>query len=81
MNRSAQPGKVGLACPHAIVACSQLAVTPFISLALLAAWLLYFDQDVVRRIGFVYAERLFEYLPSSVPRKRAAKQTHRHSSS
>lgn len=47
-----------------------------VSLALLAAWLLYFDQDAVRRMGFVYAERLFECLPSlpsSAPRKRAPK--------
>lgn len=49
-----------------------------VSLALLAAWLLYFDQDAVRRMGFVYAERLFECLPSlpsSTPRKRASKPT------
>ncbi|MBW8067118.1 MAG: hypothetical protein GJU73_06690 [Ferrovum sp.] len=49
-----------------------------VSLALLAAWLLYFDQDAVRRMGFAYAERLFECLPSlpsSVPRKRAPKPT------
>ncbi|MCC4259944.1 hypothetical protein LL270_04655 [Pseudomonas aestusnigri] len=39
-------------------------LTLIISLALLAAWLLYFDQDAVRRMGFVYAERLFECLPS-----------------
>ena len=53
-------------------------LTLLISLALLAAWLLYFDQDVVRRMGFVYAERLFECLPSlplSVPRKRPPKLT------
>lgn len=51
-------------------------LTLLISLALLAAWLLYFDQGAVRRMGFVYAERLFECLPSlpsSVPRKKAAK--------
>ena len=51
-------------------------LTLLVSLALLAAWLLYFDQDSVRRMGFVYAERLFECLPSlssSVPRKRALK--------
>ena len=48
-------------------------LTLLISLALLAAWLLYFDQDSVRRMGFVYAERLFECLPSlssSAPRKK-----------
>lgn len=49
-----------------------------ISLALLAAWLLYFDQGAVRRMGFVYAERLFECLPSlpsSALRKRVSKPT------
>ena len=53
-------------------------LTLLISLALLAAWLLYFDQGAVRRMGFVYAERLFECLPSlpsSAPRKRASKPT------
>lgn len=53
-------------------------LTLLISLALLAAWLLYFDQGAVRRMGFVYAERLFECLPSlpsSAPRKRAPKPT------
>lgn len=48
-----------------------------ISLALLAAWLLYFDADSVRQMGFVYAERLFEcleLLPSSTPHKLASKQ-------
>lgn len=49
-----------------------------ISLTLLTAWLWYFNEDAVRRIGFVYAERLFECLPSlsaSAPRKRPAKST------
>lgn len=53
-------------------------LTLFISIALLATWLLYFNQDAVRRMGFVYAERLFECLPSlssSVPRKKAQKST------
>jgi hypothetical protein len=53
-------------------------LTLLVSLALLAAWLLYFDQGAVRRMGFVYAERLFECLPSlpsSAPRKRASKPT------
>lgn len=48
-----------------------------ISLVLLAAWLLYFDQNAVKRMGFVYAERLFECLssmPSKVPRKQEPKQ-------
>lgn len=49
------------------------ALTLLVSSALLAAWLLYFDKDAVRRMGFAYAERLFERLPtlaSSAPRKR-----------
>ncbi len=53
-------------------------LTLLISLALLAAWLLYFDQSAVRRMGFVYAERLFECLPSlpsAVPREKAQKST------
>ncbi|MBG7618076.1 hypothetical protein I5R65_01230 [Herbaspirillum sp. AP02] len=48
-------------------------ITLLISLALLAAWLFYFNQHAVRRMGFVYAERLFECLPSlpvSKPKKR-----------
>lgn len=51
-------------------------LTLLISIALLATWLLYFDQGAVRRMGFVYAERLFECLPSlpsSAPRKKAPK--------
>lgn len=47
-----------------------------VSISLLAAWLLYFDRAAVRRIGFAYAERLFELLPSlpsAVPRKPTAK--------
>lgn len=53
-------------------------LTLLISIALLATWLFYFDQGAVRRMGFVYAERLFECLPSlssSAPRKKAAKST------
>ena len=53
-------------------------MTLLVSLALLAAWLLYFDQGAVRRMGFVYAERLFECLPSlpsSTPRKKPTKPT------
>ena len=53
-------------------------LTLLISMALLAAWLLYFDQSAVRRMGFVYAERLFECLPSltsSASRKKAPKST------
>lgn len=46
------------------------------SLALLVAWLFYFDKEAIRRMGFVYAERLFECLPSlpsAAPQKRASK--------
>lgn len=45
-------------------------LTLLTSMALLAGWLLYFDKSAVRRMGFVYAERLFEclpILPSSAP--------------
>jgi hypothetical protein len=50
-------------------------LTLLISLALLAAWLFYFNQDAVRRVGIVYAERLFECLsimPKAPPKKRMA---------
>ncbi len=53
-------------------------LTLLISLSLLATWLLYFNPDAVRRMGFVYAERLFECLPSlpsSTTRKKPARQT------
>jgi hypothetical protein len=47
-------------------------LTLLISMALLSAWLLYFDEAAVKRIGFVYAERLFECLSSlPTPRKKA----------
>lgn len=52
------------------------SLTLFISLALLVTWAFYFDKEAVRRMGFVYAERLFECLssvPSAAPRKRASK--------
>ena len=39
-------------------------LTLAVSLLLLLAWCFYFDADKVRRIGFAYAERLFEHLPS-----------------
>lgn len=39
-------------------------LTLCMSVALLAAWLFYFTRASVRRIGFVYAERLFECLPT-----------------
>lgn len=53
-------------------------LTLLTSLALLVAWLFYFDKEAVRRMGFVYAERLFECLsslPSTAPRKRVSKAT------
>jgi hypothetical protein len=49
-----------------------------VSISTLTAWLFYFDRAAVRRIGFVYAERLFELLPSlpsAAPRKRTVKPT------
>lgn len=39
-------------------------LTILVSLGMLLAWTFYFDEDKVRRIGFTYAERLFERLPS-----------------
>ena len=39
-------------------------VTILISAALLASWLFYFNPSAVWRVGCVYAERLFERLPS-----------------
>lgn len=47
-----------------------------VSISLLTAWLFYFDKAAVRRMGFAYAERLLELLPSlpsAAPRKRAVK--------
>ncbi len=51
------------------------SLTLLVSVAMLAAWLFYFNGDAVRRVGFAYAERLFECLSSlpAAPRKRAAK--------
>jgi len=53
-------------------------LTLLVSIGLLTAWLGYFDKEAVRRVGFAYAERLFESLSSlpSTPRKRAPKQQH-----
>lgn len=51
-------------------------LTILISASLLLAWLFYFDKDAVKRMGFVYAERLFECLgtlPTPRPRKTPAK--------
>lgn len=52
------------------------SMTLLISVLLLAAWLFYFNKEMVRRVGVAYAERLFECLaslPSSAPRKRSTK--------
>jgi hypothetical protein len=38
------------------------ALTLLIAIALLTAWVMYFNPHTVRRIAFVYAERLFECL-------------------
>jgi hypothetical protein len=48
-------------------------LTLLVSFAMLLAWSFYFDEDKVQRIGFVYAERLFEHLPSlsGTPKARA----------
>ena len=48
-------------------------LTILISGSLLMAWLFYFDKDSVRRMGFVYAERLFECL-GSLPNPRSRKK-------
>ncbi|MBS0292557.1 MAG: hypothetical protein JSS01_08570, partial [Proteobacteria bacterium] len=50
------------------------AMTLVISVALLASWLFYFEADAVQRVGFAYAERLFECLPSlpSVAKRKKA---------
>lgn len=51
-------------------------LTLAVSVVLMVSWLFYFDKDMVRRIGFAYAERLFECLeslPSATPRKRTTK--------
>ncbi|MBS1078273.1 hypothetical protein JK217_11025 [Gluconobacter kondonii] len=39
-------------------------LTLLISISILSSWFLYFNESSVKRIGFVYAERLFECLPS-----------------
>lgn len=53
------------------------ALTLVVSIALLAAWLLYFDSHAVKRIADAYSQRLFECLPSltakAPAKKRAAK--------
>ena len=46
------------------------AITLSFSILMMVAWLAYFNADQVRRMGYVYAERLFERLPS-MPKPRA----------
>jgi hypothetical protein len=51
-------------------------LTLLVSLALLAAWLLYFNKKAVLQVGFAYAEQLFECLaalPDVAARKRSTK--------
>jgi hypothetical protein len=55
-------------------------MTLAISLMLLAVWSLYFDEDKVRRIGFSYAERLFECL-ASLPEEGGKSRTRSKTSS
>lgn len=46
-------------------------ITFSVSIALLMAWLFYFNNAAIKRIGFVYAERLFECLTKlPTPRKK-----------
>lgn len=56
-------------------------LTLLISCSLLVAWLFYFNKDAVRRIGFVYAERLFECLrtlPPARPKKTTTTESQAH---
>lgn len=53
-------------------------LTLLVSVSLLSAWCFYFDADKVRRIGFVYAERLLEHLahlPVNGGRSRQSRAT------
>ncbi|HHT2833404.1 hypothetical protein [Klebsiella aerogenes] len=43
------------------------SLTLFISLLLLLAWLFYFNESSLKRMGFSYAERLFECLNNIIP--------------
>lgn len=48
-------------------------LTLLVGFTMLACWLFFFNRDAVWRIGVVYAERLFECLPSLTgPRKKSA---------
>lgn len=44
----------------------EATLTLVFSVLLLLAWLLYFDQETLRKQGFFYAERLFECLSSDL---------------
>lgn len=58
--------------PSHLLAPGLAAIVTFaVSAALLMAWLFYFNEAAIRRIGFVYAERLFECLEKlPTPRKK-----------
>jgi hypothetical protein len=45
-------------------------LTFLVSIAMLTAWIVYFNKSAVRRIGFTYAERLFETGVRLRPRKQ-----------
>jgi hypothetical protein len=61
-----QTGLMRLESPYIAPAKLDLPAGLTLSVAsvFLAAWLFYFRRGAVRRIGFVYAERLFERLPT-----------------
>ena len=62
----AQTGLMSLESPHIAPANLDLpaGLTLSVAFVFLVAWLFYFTRASVRRIGFVYSERLFERLPS-----------------
>lgn len=56
-------------------------LTLLVGFTMLVCWLFFFNRDAVWRIGVVYAERLFECLPSLAgPRKKAVTKQHAGSS-
>lgn len=44
-------------------------ISLLVSILFMSVWLFYFNEDSVRRIGFVYAERLFECL-NTIPKQK-----------
>lgn len=55
----------------------EAGLTLLVSTALLVSWVSYFNEHAVRRVGFAYAERLFECLPklrSTASAKREKKR-------